>query len=730
MSANHDPELDDVLQDAELRRIAAVLTSARFPDPPLDDAFRTGLRRQLMQEAWAKNEGGFSLWRRAFGPPGFAWVGAAAGLVLIASVVVWGALQQPGGFSEVHVGSPVDGKSSVSLQQPILVSFTQPMDHQTTQGAVQITPATSVMYSWDQNSRTLAVQPASGNLAPNTQYQVTIGPGARTQAGQPLAAPQTITFVTQPPAPPTPTPTPHPTPSANALGEKQLAGLNGASSLLVQWSADSSSLYYVDGKGALVVVPAKGGNGTVIAPDGASAPSLSPSGDRLAYIRGGKIEVLTFASGKTDEISATPAPTLVGWSKDGLVWAAADGIYAQGPTGPKQLAPLPTTGAPAVLSIAPDATHVIYREEKDKDKNLFVLDLATAKSTQLGQAGSGFTGWSPGGAYLLYSTSDADVVSDVQGVTQATIPQGDASWSTQDAILVGGDTALFQVRSDGTGGTQVSTGTYRSPVWAPNGSSFAFVRGNSLWVAVAPALPPEPTALDDAGHVVTTFMDARLKGQSNEASRLLTDNGKKSYGDGGLNLLLPGDPRFSRYYVLTQELVSTQPDTVRFVVRLVLTHGKIDVSSYEETLTLVRDSRSPEFRVDQATGSPRRDLGKGAEVVSVDVAHDSIKVTFDSDLDPGTVTDGLVLLDSKGRQVEATATYANRSVTLTGFDLKEGGQYRLVVLTTVRDVLGHNVAAEYNLDLLGPTTKKHGSRKDSGTVVVTPSPSPASTSGN
>ena len=116
--------------------------------------------------------------------------------------------------------------------------------------------------------------------------------------------------------------------------------------------------------------------------------------------------------------------------------------------------------------------------------------------------------------------------------------------------------------------------------------------------------------------------------------------------------------------------------------------------------------------------------------MSVEVARDSIKVTFDSDLDPGTVMDGVVLLDSKGRQVEATATYANRSVTLTGFDLKEGGQYRLVVLTTVRDVLGHNVAAEYNLDLLGPTTKKHGSRKDSGTVVVTPSPSPASTSGN
>ena len=725
MSANHDPELDDVLQDADLRRIVAVLTSAETPEPPLDDAYRTGLRRQLMQEAWAMSEGRYSLWRRAFGPRGFAWAGAAAGLVLIASVVVWTALQPTGGFNTVVIQSPVDGKSSVSLQQPILVSFNQPMDHQTTQGATQITPATTVTYSWDQNSRTLAVQPASGNLAPNTQYQVTIGPGARTQAGQPLATPQTITFVTQPPAPPTPSPTARPTPSANALGEKQLTGLNGASSPSLQWSADSSSIYYVDGKGALVVVPAKGGAVTVIAPDGASAPSLSPSGDRLAYIRGGKIEVLTFASGKSDEVSATPAPTLVGWSKDGLVWAAVDGIYTQGANGPKQLAALPTTGTSAVLSIAPDATHVIYRQ----DKNLFLLNVASAKSTQLGQAGAGFIAWSPGGAYLLYSTNDATIVSDADGVTQSTIPSGEASWSTQDAILVGGDTALYQVRSDGTGGTQVSSGTYHSPVWAPNGSSFAFVRGNALWVAVAPALPPEPTPVDDAARAVTSFMDARLAGHASEATRMLTDTGKKAYGDGGLNLLLTGEPRFSRYYVLTQELVATQPDTVRFVVRLVLTHGKIDVSNYEETLTLVRDSGSREFRVNQASGGLRRELGKGAEVVSVEVARDSIKVTFDSDLDPGTVSDGVVLLDSKGKQVETTATYANRAVTLSGLDLKEGAQYRLVVLTTVRDVLGHNVAAEYDLDVVGPSLKKHGNHKDVGSSSPSSSsPSPSATS--
>src|SRR5439155_117026 len=164
-------------------------------------------------------------------------------------------------------------------------------------------------------------------------------------------------------------------------------------------------------------------------------------------------------------------------------------------------------------------------------------------------------GWSPGGAFPLFTTADALIVADPQGVSQATLPPGDATWSTQDAILVGTDTALYQVRSDGTGGNQISNGTYHSPIWAPNATSFTFLRANALWVAAAPALPPEPTALDEGGRVVASFMDARLEGQSSEATRLLDDNGKKAYGDDALHLLPTGDPRFSRYYVLTQELV-------------------------------------------------------------------------------------------------------------------------------------------------------------------------------
>ena len=721
MSSYRDPELDDVLQDDELRRLAAMLSTVRPAEPPLDEAFRTGLRRQLMREAWAISEGRDSWWRRLFAPPGLAWAGAVAGLLLIAAVVVYMTSQPPGGFTTVVAQSSLDGKSSVALAQPIQVQFNQPMNHTTTEAAVQITPATNVSFSWEVN--TLVVQPASGNLAPNTQYQVTIGPTATTAAGQHLAQPQTITFVTQPPTTtPTPTPSPRPSPTP-VLGEKQLATLAGAAGLTAQWSADSSSIYFVDGKGALDVVPAKGGNVQVIAADGVTSISISPAGDRLAYIRGGKLEVLTFASGKSDEIVPPSAPTMVGWAGDKIVWASADGIYTTTAAGPSLLVSLPATGTVSVVSISPDGTHAAYRQ----DQNLFVLDLGTGKSAQLGPANAAFAAWSPGGLLVLYATTDNLVVADMQGVTQTTLQaSGEATWSTQDAILVGSDTLLYQVHPDGSDGSKVSNGTYHFPQWAPNGTTFIFVRGGSVWAATAPSLPPVPAAIDQATSVVGTFMDARRNNDANKAGTMLDDSGKKAYGQGGIALVINGDPRFTRYYVVTGEIVGTQPDTARFVVRLVLTHGKIDVSSYEETLTLVRDTTTKNFLIDQATMGAHRTLGRGAEVVDVEVATDTIKVTFDSDLDPGTIADGVVILDSKGKQVDATATYTNRNVTLSGLSLKEGAVYRLVVLSTVRDVLGHNVAAEYDLDFVGPSAKKHGNHKD---ATASPSPSPAAIAG-
>ncbi|HEV2414289.1 MAG TPA: hypothetical protein VGX27_05735, partial [Candidatus Dormibacteraeota bacterium] len=60
----------------------------------------------------------------------------------------------------------------------------------------------------------------------------------------------------------------------------------------------------------------------------------------------------------------------------------------------------------------------------------------------------------------------------------------------------------------------------------------------------------------------------------------------------------------------------------------------------------------------------------------------------------------------------------------------EGKQYRLVVQNTVRDVQGHSVTPEYDLDLFGPAAKKHGQQKVSGAASPSPSPiaSPAAAS--
>ena len=715
MSIHHDPELDDVLQDSELQHIADLLRSARRAEPPLDDAFRSELRRTLMQKAWEAGAGKAPWWSRLMAPQALAWAGAAVGVVLIAAVVVFMSQQPNGG--ELTITSPIADAPAVQLQQPILVKFSQPMDHISTQDAVEITPATYLSFSWQEN--TLSVLPTSGNLAPNTQYQVTIGPTAKTAAGQLVAAPQTITFVTEAPAPlpQPPPPTAVPTPHFQLPGERQLATLPSGTATTLQWSADSSTIYFVGANGALDSVALKPSDVKVLVTDGVSSLKIAPAGDRLAYVRGGKIEVLTLDTGTTAEIKVTPAATSVSWVKDKLFWSSADGVYKRDADGPTQLAPLLPDGA--AVSIAPDGAHATYRQSHA----LLLLDLATGKTSPLGAPDAQFFGWSPDGTRLIYSGADGNVVAGSDGQTLSTIPSGDASWSSLDEVILGSDTDLYAVRPDAFGLTKLANGTYHSPYWAPSGIAFSFVRAGALWAASASPLAPEPSAIDLASLAVNSFMKARLAIQPDQAKAFLTDNGKQAYASDGLKLLISGDPVFSRFYILTQEITSTRPDTARVVVRLVLAQGKLNVGDFEETLTLVRDPSSGQFLIDQATAGPHRDLGKGPEVVAVDVTRSAVTVTFDSDLKLETVPFGVLLLDRNGKQVGDKATYANRIVTIGGLELARGEHYKLVVLSTVHDWLDHNVASEYDLDLVGPAPLP-----TSATIVSpTPTPSPTTT---
>jgi Tol biopolymer transport system component len=715
MSMNHDPELDDILQDEELVRLAGLLRATRRAEPPLDEAFRSGLRRQLMQRAWGMGEERTPWWQRLTGPPALAWAGAALGILLIGSVVVFTANQAPS-VNDIVITSPIADAHAVQLQLPILVSFNQPMNHPSTEKAVQITPATYVAFSWNDN--TLSVHPTGGTLAPNTQYRVTIGPGATTAKGQPLTSAKTITFVTQPAAspPPSPKPTIRATPTSQLTSDHRLAAKPSGTFYTPQWSADSTTVYFVGDKGALDAVAAASGDVKTIVPDGVSFPAIAPAGDRLAYFRGGKIEILTLAGGSTTDLTAASPVTALSWANDQLLWASADGIFKAGADGQPQAAASISKNA-TVVSIAPDGGHAVYQD----GQALHVLDLATSRSRELSGA-SAFLGWAPDGSRMLFTGNQETVVADAQGQRIASLPLGDVSWSTKDEILIGSDTNLYAVRPDGYGRTLLNTGTYRLPVWAPDGMTFTYVRGGSIFGASAALLPPEPAALDQAASVVSQFMNARIARHGDQAQAFLDDKGKQAYSSSGLPLVISGDATFTRDYVVVQQLTDVSPQTARFVVRLVLSKGPLDVSEYEETLTLKRDQASQAFLIDQASAGPTRDLGKGAEVVSVDVSAGSVKIVFDSDLVSDTVVDGVVVLDGNGKRVGSQSTYTNRTVVITGLDLTPGASYKLVVLTSVQDVGGRSVPAEYDLNVLGPVLAS-----SPGPPLPEPSPGPTST---
>jgi len=713
MSERMDPELNDVLGDPELIRLAQMISSRAVPEPPLDEAFKTGLRRQLMADAWRTVEGKNTWWRRLLAPQGVAWLGAAAMAVIVASVVLYTTTQPSNsGPFEIVIQSPQQDAGAVALQQPILVSFNQPMNHPSTEHAVQITPATSVTFTWGGDTQ-LYVQPTSGNLAPNTQYQVTIGPGATTQAGTPLATPKTITFVTQPTA--SPSPAPSPTPKNNSLltGQQELTAAyppNGTTYPVV-WSPDSTTVYFVGAGGVLQSVPAKGGAVKTLVTDGASMPAIGQAGDRLAYVRGGKIEILTLATGVTTEVVATPTPTVLTWIKDQLYWGASDGVYQETAGGPARVASIPPPNdATAILSIAPDGAHAAYAA----GSTLYLLDLTSGKSLNLGgSASTTFQGWSPDGTRVVYN----GLIADMTGKTITSLPASDVSWSARNEILLGSDTGLYEVRPDGTGLTKLNDGTYSLPAWAPDSSTFAFVRAG-LWVAIAPAPPPTPLATDQAVAVVNAFMDARLHGNPDRASLYLDDAGKAAYNSGAAVLIPITDAGFKRYYILTSEVDPTTTNGVRVVVRLVFGQGKVEKSTVEETLTLKRAETIDPFLIDAVIAGSQRDVGKGPEVVAVKVTATQVEVTFDSDLVPTTVA-SLSLQDGQGVIVGATQSYTDRTVTFTGLQLTPGAHYRLVVLPSVQDVGGRHTASEYDLDFIGPPAVANA-----GGVTPTPTPAP------
>jgi len=688
-------ELDELFSDPEDRRLAAILTSVQAPEVTADPAFRSQLRRELMQEAWGRSErrrrkGGGASWRALFTPPGFAWAGAVAGVVMIALVVV--ALSHgPGRDGTVYVTYNVDPIHPVAAVQPIEVKFSQPMDPTSTQAAVQITPATQVNFQWT-DPTTLKITPASGSFAPNTQYTVNIAPTvAKTATGAAVPAVKPALFTVAPTPSPVPTPsaTPSvsPTPPAAISGEHQVA--SGSASAMA-WLPDGSALLYIAGDGRLMKASASGSAPPVaVAGPGVLRFAVSPDGSTAIFASAGAVSTVGVDGSKPNQLAAV-ATLAVGWSADKPEYVTDSSVVT--PTGEVKLDHALAAGSAVALS--PDGSRLWYGGH--------VLDLTSKKVSDWPSPPPTFLAWSPDSQRVLYSNASGLAVAAFDGSSPVTVSGSvvsGASWSRASLIVYsgGGGLRAIDLTAAPPNDEQVAAGEYAQPVLAPAGQNLAFARSGGIWAArlLKGTTASSAASLDKAATVVTSFMQARAGGSADQAQGFLDAQGRRDFTtQGGPQLLRSTTPKLSRSFTV---LSGSTASGARFVERLVLADaaGK-DVDQLDEALTLVTDP-SGAILVDHAVDGAAFAYGGGPAVLAVTRDGNSYKVEFDSDLTPASVAGGIRLVDAAGKPLALQPSVQGRTVTLPA--PAGAGPIRLVVLPGLKDKNGHGAAAEYDLDL-------------------------------
>jgi Big-like domain-containing protein len=97
------------------------------------------------------------------------------------------------GNPTVVASEPIDATADIALDAPITVDFSTLMDTASVEAALEIAPAANVTLRWSRER--LTVLPVAG-WEPSRRYSLTIGVGARDQAGTPLERLFTLSFRT------------------------------------------------------------------------------------------------------------------------------------------------------------------------------------------------------------------------------------------------------------------------------------------------------------------------------------------------------------------------------------------------------------------------------------------------------------------------------------------------------------------------------------------------------
>ena len=687
MNGNHDPELEYLYKKTPaLERLVDLVRMARLKSPPLDPNFRPALRRRLMQAAYERYETKRrpSFFARLFSGPGMA-VGLAAAAVLLLGVVLvanGGNWFGPGQVQVTTVGA-------VAVNQPITVSFNQPMDHLSVEKAIQIEPATQVSYTWHGNN--LVIQPASGELAPNTQYHVTVAADAKTAPGVKIGQAAVVAVTTAPLPSPSPTPNPSPSPPAppQITAERSVPSTSGR---VIGWSADGHTLFFISASGDLDLISSDGAVLKTIA-SGVRLASVMPGSSTIAYATSGSSSKLYTTSGDASgiQVADTRSVDAIGWL------AGKPVVQVQGEIGPAGT----TTKLPAAdvqCVFAPNGNRLVCatipgtNQASPKPIIAFLFDVAAQKATNWPAAGQGFA-WRPDGSKVAYWSGGSVFVAAPDGsgpIEVGKSPQpSDQSWSPDGlSLLFANQSGASIVKPDGSALHQLSQASFQDPVWSPSGAQFAFARGSSLWID---DVTISGTALDlgAAGRVVDQYELARIKNDVAAASGLLAPSASPTTPSS-----VAGDARLVRYFVISSQATSTE---VRYTVRLIFAKGSDEVRYQDEQLVIV--PAGADLKIGSITDSPPHDLGKGPTVNSVQLLNGLVVVVFDSDLDPATVAGGTVLTGADGKPVALTTGYFNRRLTVTA-KLNAGEKYHLSLASSVKDIAGQSLQGGYEYDFV------------------------------
>ncbi len=692
MSWRYDPELDEVFTDPDQRRLAAILTAVQAPVVEPDPAFRSQLRRQLMAEAWGRAEPKMPWWRRLTAPAPAAWGMATVGLLLIASAVFY-AIHPGGGANTVLVTFGVDPTRPVAAVQPLDVRFTQPMDRASVEQALQINPSTTVDYQWVSDQE-VKITPVAGSFAPNTQYTVSLLPNvAKSQNGAAVTQTAPAVFTVKPT--PTPTPTPSATPTPNPITVQKLAPL---APTRVVWLSGTAALVVTD-SGQLDEVIAGASEPTVVlVPNGVKAVAARPDGQAALALSAAGASEVTLNGAVAAPVAGSAGALAAGYDGSGKPWFVTPTLAI----GAGHQYKLAETATAAWL--APKADALVYQSGQD----IRFVDLASDREAAwpAPAAGTGqpvFLAWSPDGKAVLYSNGSGLVTAAPDGTTPRQIASDagvvTADWSAGGSVVYATAGSSYVVSSDGQGHLKLADGKVEAMAWQPGANAYAYGGGGALWLATLTSPPPASAtvpSVEEATKAVTTFMDARVAGQSATAQGLLATAARTAYP--GSTLIPAADPKLSRWFPVAS-LAGSQ--SVRFDVRLVFAakDGR-DVSQLDEVLTVVRDAGSKAVVIGSAQAGASRPYGQGPEVINVITDSDGkVRVQFDSDLQAAGATAAVIRVDAAGKPLATAAMNGTREVVLTPNPGTAPGTGTLKVLTSLKNKDGRAASAEFDLAL-------------------------------